>query len=63
MSAQRVFIVESQWNPSVENQAISRAIRIGQREHVLVTRYIIKGTVEEVRLMIVDLLWVIVAYG
>ncbi|KXJ92571.1 SNF2 family N-terminal domain-domain-containing protein [Microdochium bolleyi] len=47
VSAQRVFIVESQWNPSVENQAISRAIRIGQKEHVIVTRYIIKGTVEE----------------
>ncbi|KAH7032710.1 SNF2 family N-terminal domain-containing protein [Microdochium trichocladiopsis] len=47
MSAQRVFIVESQWNPSVENQAISRAIRIGQTENVLVTRYIMKGTVEE----------------
>lgn len=48
MSAQRVFIVESQWNPSVENQAISRAIRIGQTENVLVTRYVIKGTIEEV---------------
>lgn len=48
MSAQRVFIVESQWNPSVESQAISRAIRIGQTENVLVTRYVIKGTIEEV---------------
>jgi SWI/SNF-related matrix-associated actin-dependent regulator of chromatin subfamily A3 len=47
-SANRVFIVEPQWNPSVENQAISRAIRIKQTSSVLVTRYMIKGTVEQV---------------
>ncbi|KAK6207682.1 heterokaryon incompatibility protein (SNF2 family domain-containing protein) [Colletotrichum tabaci] len=45
--ANRVFIVELQWNPSVENQAIARAIRFGQDQKVLVTRYVIKGTVEE----------------
>ncbi|KAK7750833.1 hypothetical protein SLS62_007232 [Diatrype stigma] len=48
-AAKRVFIVELQWNPSVENQAIARTIRLGQEENVLVTRYMIKGTVEEVR--------------
>ncbi|KAK1507948.1 SNF2 family domain-containing protein [Colletotrichum costaricense] len=45
--ANRVFIVELQWNPSVENQAIARAIRFGQGKTVLVTRYVIKNTVEE----------------
>ncbi|OHE92071.1 SNF2 family domain-containing protein [Colletotrichum orchidophilum] len=45
--ANRVFIIELQWNPSVENQAIARAIRFGQGKKVLVTRYIIKSTVEE----------------
>ncbi|KAL0931446.1 DNA repair and recombination protein rad5c [Colletotrichum truncatum] len=44
--ANRVFIVELQWNPSVENQAIARAIRFGQGKKVLVTRYVIKDTVE-----------------
>ncbi|KAJ0336585.1 hypothetical protein COL922a_007794 [Colletotrichum nupharicola] len=44
--ANRVFIVELQWNPSVENQAIARAIRFGQGQKVLVTRYVIKDTVE-----------------
>ncbi|KAF0328442.1 DNA repair and recombination protein rad5c [Colletotrichum asianum] len=44
--ANRVFIVELQWNPSVENQAIARAIRLGQGKKVLVTRYVIKETVE-----------------
>jgi SWI/SNF-related matrix-associated actin-dependent regulator of chromatin subfamily A3 len=46
--ANRVFIVEPQWNPSVENQAIARALRIGQDKSVLVTRYVVELTVEEV---------------
>lgn len=50
-SANRVFIVEPQWNPSVENQAIARAQRLGQGQSVLVTRYKMKRTVEEVTLL------------
>lgn len=46
--ANRIFIVELQWNPGVESQAIARAIRLGQKNRVHVTRYMIKGTVEEV---------------
>ncbi|KAF5566324.1 helicase-like transcription factor [Fusarium napiforme] len=45
--ANRIFIAELQWNPSVESQAISRAIRLGQQSEVRVTRYIINNTVEE----------------
>ncbi|KAL6904139.1 SNF2 family N-terminal domain-containing protein [Trichoderma evansii] len=45
--ANRIFIVELQWNPGVESQAIARAIRLGQKSEVKVTRYLIKGTVEE----------------
>jgi len=48
MTANRVFIIEPQWNPSVETQAIARAIRMNQKNSVLVTRYIIEGTVEQV---------------
>ncbi|KAL9094080.1 MAG: hypothetical protein Q9165_003750, partial [Trypethelium subeluteriae] len=48
-TANRVFIVEPQWNPSVENQAIARALRLGQGQQVLVTRYVIKNTIEQVR--------------
>lgn len=47
-AANRIFIIEPQWNPSVENQAIARAIRLRQEEKVLVTRYTVKATVEEV---------------
>ncbi|KAL7911753.1 SNF2 family N-terminal domain-containing protein [Trichoderma velutinum] len=45
--ANRIFIVELQWNPAVESQAIARAIRLGQEKDVHVTRYMIKDTVEE----------------
>jgi SWI/SNF-related matrix-associated actin-dependent regulator of chromatin subfamily A3 len=48
-AANRVFIVEPQWNPSVEKQAIARALRLGQGQSVLVTRYIMNRTVEQVR--------------
>ncbi|KAJ4988673.1 DNA repair and recombination protein rad5c [Stagonosporopsis vannaccii] len=45
--ANRVFIVEPQWNPSVENQAIARALRLGQKQAVLVTRYVVDRSVEQ----------------
>ncbi|KAK5057582.1 hypothetical protein LTR84_011582 [Exophiala bonariae] len=47
IAANQVFLLEPQWNPSVEAQAIGRTIRIGQHKAVHVTRYIVKGTVEE----------------
>ncbi|KAF7136712.1 hypothetical protein CNMCM5793_006030 [Aspergillus hiratsukae] len=47
-SVNRVFIVEPQWNPSVESQAIARAIRLGQEQQVLVTRYLVEDSIEEV---------------
>ncbi|KAF7554933.1 hypothetical protein G7Z17_g2554 [Cylindrodendrum hubeiense] len=46
-AANRIFIVELQWNPSVENQAIARAIRLRQKDKVIVTRYMIVNTVEQ----------------
>ncbi|KAK7414839.1 hypothetical protein QQX98_006354, partial [Neonectria punicea] len=42
-----VHIVEPQWNPSVEEQAVARALRMGQTREVTIFRYIMKGTVEE----------------
>lgn len=32
----------------VEQQAIGRALRLGQTKKVIVSRYIMKGTIEEV---------------
>lgn len=46
--ANRIFILEPQWNPSIEKQAIARAQRFLQNQSVQVIRYIVRGTVEEV---------------
>ncbi len=35
------------WNPAVENQATDRAYRIGQKDNVMVYRFITNGTFEE----------------
>ena len=45
--ANYVFLFDRWWNPAVEDQAINRAHRIGQREPVFVTRFITAGTIEE----------------
>lgn len=41
--------MEPQWNPTVEAQAIGRALRFGQERQVTIIRYIMHNTVEEVR--------------
>ncbi|XDG08564.1 hypothetical protein ABKA04_008179 [Annulohypoxylon sp. FPYF3050] len=45
-AANHVYIIEPQWNPSVESQAIGRVSRLGQSKPVLVTRYVVRGTIE-----------------
>ncbi|KAH7090598.1 DNA repair protein rad5 [Paraphoma chrysanthemicola] len=45
--ANHIHILEPQWNPSVESQAIGRVLRLGQEKSVRITRYIMKNTVEE----------------
>ena len=45
--ADYVFILDPWWNPAAENQAISRAHRIGQSRPVFVYRFISRGSVEE----------------
>ncbi|KAI0897379.1 SNF2 family N-terminal domain-containing protein, partial [Annulohypoxylon nitens] len=45
--ANRVHIVEPQWNPAVEEQAIARAIRMGQTQEVTIVRYMMERTVEQ----------------
>ncbi|MDR1761194.1 MAG: DEAD/DEAH box helicase, partial [Bacteroidales bacterium] len=45
--ADYIFILDPWWNPAVENQAISRAHRIGQKNNVNVYRFISYNTIEE----------------
>ena len=46
-SADYVFILDPWWNPAVEEQAMSRAHRMGQKKKVFVYRFITKDTIEE----------------
>jgi len=46
-AADYIFILDPWWNPAVENQAISRAHRIGQKKNIFVYRFITLETVEE----------------
>src|SRR3954471_16575874 len=41
-----VFLFDRWWNPAVEDQAINRAHRIGQRHPVTVTRFLTQETIE-----------------
>jgi SNF2 family DNA or RNA helicase len=45
--AEYVYLVDPWWNPAVEEQAIDRCYRIGQKNNVVAVRFICPGTVEE----------------
>ena len=53
-SASVVVICEPQYKPSIENQAISRAYRMGQARNVLVYRLLCEDTVDERILTILE---------
>lgn len=42
-----VFLFDRWWNPAIEDQAINRAHRIGQKSQVIVTKFICNNTIEE----------------
>jgi SNF2 family DNA or RNA helicase len=44
--ANYVFLFDRWWNPAVEDQAINRVHRIGQRQPVFVTRFLTPQTIE-----------------
>ncbi len=46
-AASHVVHFDRWWNPAVENQATDRAFRIGQKNNVLVHKFVCLGTVEE----------------
>lgn len=47
-AANHVFLMEPQWNPMVEDQALDRVHRIGQTKEVTTVRYIVRNTLEQV---------------
>lgn len=53
-AASCVHLLEPQWNPSLEDQALARAHRLGQTKPVTTFRYVMKNTIEEVRNTIIN---------
>ncbi|MCJ8346051.1 DEAD/DEAH box helicase, partial [bacterium] len=47
VAADYVFLLDPWWNPAIENQAIDRSHRIGQKKAVFVYRLIVEKTIEE----------------
>lgn len=46
-NANHVILADMWWNPSVEDQAVDRTHRLGQKKEVHVYKLIVKDTVEE----------------
>ncbi|KAH7333257.1 SNF2 family N-terminal domain-containing protein [Rhexocercosporidium sp. MPI-PUGE-AT-0058] len=46
-AANHVHILEPQWNPMTEAQAVDRIHRIGQQRDVIITRYVIQDSIED----------------
>jgi len=47
VSACRAYLIDPYWNPAVENQGLDRIYRLGQRRPVVLTRFIMKKSIEE----------------
>ncbi len=52
--ANHVVLFDRWWNPAVEQQAVDRAFRIGQKKNVQVHAFVCQGTVEEEIDMIIE---------
>ncbi|KAI1496313.1 SNF2 family N-terminal domain-containing protein [Biscogniauxia marginata] len=46
-AASRVHLLEPQWNPAVEDQALARVHRMGQQRPVVTIRYVMKHSIEQ----------------
>ncbi|XP_072547300.1 helicase-like transcription factor [Salminus brasiliensis] len=45
--ASRVFLMEPAWNPATEDQCVDRCHRLGQTRDVVITKFVVKDSVEE----------------
>ncbi|KAL0983800.1 hypothetical protein UPYG_G00132950 [Umbra pygmaea] len=46
-AASRVFLMDPAWNPAAEDQCVDRCHRLGQKKDVIITKFIVKDSVEE----------------
>ena len=47
-AASRVYLMEPHWNPMIEEQALCRVHRVGQKRNVTTVRYLMRDSFEEV---------------
>lgn len=47
-AASRAYLLEPHWNPMIEEQALCRVHRVGQKRTVTTIRYLIRNSFEEV---------------
>ena len=52
VAADYIILFDPWWNEAVENQAIARAHRLGQKKTVIAQRYLIPNSIEEKMLKI-----------
>ncbi|KAF2872666.1 hypothetical protein BDV95DRAFT_628251 [Massariosphaeria phaeospora] len=46
-AASRVYLMEPQWNPNMEEQILSRVHRLGQRNPVTTLRFVVQDSIED----------------
>ncbi|KAM9316484.1 helicase-like transcription factor [Gastrophryne carolinensis] len=46
-AASRVFLMDPAWNPAAEEQCFDRCYRLGQTKEVIITKFVVKDSVEE----------------
>ncbi|KAK2765699.1 DNA repair protein rad5 [Colletotrichum kahawae] len=47
-AASRAYLLEPQWNPAIEEQALARIHRLGQTQEVTTIRFVMKDSIEQV---------------
>lgn len=47
-AANRAYLMEPHWNPTIEEQALARIYRLGQRRPVVTVRLVMENSIEEV---------------
>ncbi|XP_053316883.1 helicase-like transcription factor isoform X2 [Spea bombifrons] len=53
-AASRLFLMDPAWNPAAEEQCFDRCHRLGQTKEVIITKFVVKDSVEENMLKIQD---------
>jgi hypothetical protein len=62
-AASSVHLLEPQWNPSLEEQALARVHRLGQTRLVTAIRYVMENSFEEVTYSAAVMKWIAAGYS